>query len=199
MGDLLPMNEPIFAWVILPLLIVIARIMDVSIGTVRIIMLGKGHKLVAAGLGFFEVLIWITVIGQLLQNIDNFLYYIAYATGYASGTYIGIWIENRLSIGKVVLRVITKMEGSELVDHLLANDYNLTSVDAEGRYGKVKIIFMVMERAMVPRVIDTINQYNPNAFFSIEDVRFVNKLNPVDSFEGPFYKRFNWRGLMLRK
>lgn len=192
-------QTPFFHWVIIPLLIVMARILDVSLGTIRIIMLGKGYRLVAALLGFVEVLIWIMVIGQILQNLDNMLYYIAYAAGFASGTYIGMVIENRLSIGKVVVRVITKLDAHGLLDYLLEKEYNMTVVDAEGRFGRVKIIFMVMERRDVDLLVENINKYNPNAFYTIEDVRFVNKLYPIESTGHSFSKRSLIRGLMFKR
>ncbi len=192
-------DAPFIHWVIIPILIVLARILDVSMGTIRIILLGKGYRLGAAMLGFIEVFIWIMVIGQILQNLDNILYYIAYAAGFASGTYIGMVIENKLSIGKVVVRVITKLEAHGLLDFLLGKEYNMTVVDAEGRFGRVKIIFMVMERRDVDMVIQNINKFNPNAFYTIEDVRFVNKLYPIEAAGHSFSRRFHLRDLMFKR
>lgn len=199
MESIFSIDTPLFHWVIIPLIIIIARILDVSLGTIRIIMLGKGYRLVAALLGFVEVLIWIVVVGQILQNMDNMIYYLAYAAGFASGTYIGMVIENRLSIGKVVVRVITKLEAHGLIDFLLEKEYNMTVVDAEGRFGRVKIIFMVMERRDVDSLVENINKYNPNAFYTIEDVRFVNKLYPIEPSGSSLSNRFRFRDLMFKR
>ena len=77
------MDSELFKWVLLPLLIVIARVIDVSIGTIRIVFVSRGHKIIAPVLGFFEVLIWLLAIGQIMRNLSNFMCYIAYGTGFA--------------------------------------------------------------------------------------------------------------------
>lgn len=165
----------VFTWLVVPLLIVIARILDVSVGTIRIIMIGKGYRKIAPVLGFVEIFIWILAVSQIMQNLNNIFYYIAYALGYALGTYIGMGIENKLSLGNVVIRVITNKEADELVNALREANYNLTTVDAQGKFGNVKIIFMVSQRHLLDQTIELIERYNPNAFYSIEDVRYVKE------------------------
>ncbi len=193
-------DPTIVSWVILPLFIVVARIIDVSLGTVRIILVSKGVRGLAAILGFIEVFVWIIAIGQIMQNLNNFLNYLGYATGFALGTYIGIFIENKLSIGKVLIRIITRREATDLLDHLISQDYHLTSMDAEGRFGDVKIIFMVLQRKEVPSVISLINEYNPRAFYTIEDVRCVNDTALLSGNNPFFLKLSNLRKVFtLRK
>lgn len=161
------------AWLIIPLMLFFARIFDVTIGTIRIIMISKGYRSVAPILGFVEVFIWILTVGKVMQNMDNFFYYFAYSAGFAAGTYIGMIIENRLSLGLVMVRVITKFEAIELLQHLRDKNYNATSIDGEGRHGSVKILFMIIKRHDLKKVIELINEYNPNAFYTIEDIREV--------------------------
>lgn len=189
------MDSPTFSLVILPLLIFLARILDVSIGTMRIILIGKGYRIYAALLGFVEVFIWILAIGQIMQNLTNILNYFAYALGFSAGTYIGMVIEQKISIGKVVLRIVTRREATELLEHLIIEDYHITTADAEGRFGDVKIIFMVLPRKMLKKVIGIINRFNPRAFYTIEDVRFVNEY-PHPKHINPFFKKvggiFRW-------
>jgi uncharacterized protein YebE (UPF0316 family) len=175
-------------WVVLPLFIFFARIIDVSIGTIRIILVGKGIRGIATIAGFIEVFIWIIAIGQIMQNLDNFINYFAYASGFATGTYVGIFLENKISIGKVVVRIITRKDASELITHLSDDNYHLTSIDANGRYGPVKIIFLVLKRKEVSGLINIINKYNPKAFYTIEDVRFVNDLEYIPK-TNPFFNR----------
>ncbi len=165
----------IFRWVILPLLIFGARIMDVSLQTMRIIFISKGRKLLAPLLGFFEVLIWLMAIAQIMQNMTNPLYYFAYGLGFAAGTYVGLRIEERLAIGVVLLRVITQKDANPLVACLRAEEFGVTCIDGEGKSGPVKIIFIVVDRADLPRVIETIREHNPGAFYSVEDVRSVSR------------------------
>ncbi|OFX81895.1 MAG: hypothetical protein A2X12_11180 [Bacteroidetes bacterium GWE2_29_8] len=168
-------NSDLFAWVILPLLIFFSRICDVSIGTIRVIFVAKGFKLLAPLLGFFEVIIWLIAVSQIMQHLDNIMSYIAYGGGFAAGNYIGIILEEKISIGNVVMRIIPKKNTDALIKTLREHGYGLTLVDAEGAMGtKFKMIFMVIQRQSVNDVIVTINSHNPNAFYSIEDVKAVS-------------------------
>ncbi|HEX2991004.1 MAG TPA: DUF5698 domain-containing protein, partial [Anaerolineales bacterium] len=88
-----------FTWVILPLIIFLTRVLDVTLGTLRIIFISRGRKYLAPLLGFIEVLIWITVVSQIIGGASNFAAYFAYAAGFAVGNYVGMWIEERLAIG----------------------------------------------------------------------------------------------------
>ena len=162
-------------WLVIPLLIFIARIMDVSIGTLRVISIAKGMKMLAPVLGFFEVSIWLLAIGVILQNLNNWQNFIAFALGFAAGNYVGILIENKLALGTASLRIITRRDASELEMVLREKGYGLTSMDAEGKSGPVKVLFMLVSRSELPGIIKTVNKYNPHAFYSIEDVRFVNE------------------------
>ncbi len=168
-------DSNLFNWIVLPLLIFLARILDVSIGTVRIIFVSRGMKFWAAVLGFFEVLIWISVIGQVLQNLTNPLTYIAYAAGFATGNYVGILLEQKVSIGKVILRLITATDIGRLISFLKTKKLRYTILDGTGTMGDVKVLFTVVERKKLPLLIQSVNKYNPKAFFSIEDVRQVKE------------------------
>jgi len=168
-------DTELFQWCILPLLIFLARVIDVSIGTVRIIFVSRGLKLIAATMGFFEVLIWITVVTQILNNLTNPMTYIAYAAGFATGNYIGILIEQRISIGKVMIRIITGQDSKDLCDILKDKGYRFTIVNAHGSRGEVKIIFSVIDRKLLPEILESIKVFTPNAFYSIEDVRQVKE------------------------
>ncbi len=164
-----------YAWVILPALIFLARILDVSIGTLRVIFLAKGAKIPASATGFFEALIWLIIISQVIQNLGNFMSFIGYAGGFAAGTYVGMKIEERMAIGNVVVRVITGQPADELVEAIRSERFGVTSVPAEGTTGPVRILFMVVNRSRIKKVIDLINRHNPKAFYSIEDVRHVRE------------------------
>src|SRR3989344_8289644 len=116
----------IYSWIILPLLIILARVVDVSMGTIRVIFISKGFKKVSTILGFFEVLVWLAAISQIMQNLTNIYYYFVYAFGFALGTYVGMVIEEKLSIGKCMLRIITRKDAAKLVTELKKHNYNLT-------------------------------------------------------------------------
>lgn len=164
-------QQPIFFYVFIPLLIFFARVIDVTIGTIRIVFVSKGHKLLAAILGFFEVFIWVIVIGQVMQNVHAFHYYVAYAGGFAAGNYVGLSIEERLAVGNQLIRVITKQSGLELIKNLNAAGFGATLITAKGATGKVNVIYSVVKRSNVRKALTVIEEFNPQAFYSIEDVR----------------------------
>lgn len=134
--ELIFLSSPMLIdYVIIPLLIMLARIADVSIGTLRIIMLSKNKKVIPPILGFFEVLIWIVAISRIMQDLDNYVTYVAYAGGFAIGNYIGIKIEEKLAMGVMIVRVVTSKPGCELIARLRAANYGVTTVDARGGQG----------------------------------------------------------------
>jgi uncharacterized protein YebE (UPF0316 family) len=190
MSDLLLSNSELFTWIILPLLIFIARVSDVSLGTVRVIFIARGLKYFAPIVGFFEIIIWLLAIGQIMQNLSNPVCYIAYAGGFAMGNYVGIWIAEKLSLGVVLIRVITSKDASELIEYLKAAEYGVTNVDAQGSAGKVQVVFTIVRRREVASVVNLIKQFNPKAFYTIEEVGFVE--------EGIFPARKTWLDSVFR-
>jgi len=185
MDSLLFSSTGLYAWFILPLLIFVARIADVSIGTIRVIFISRGLKYLAPIVGFFEILIWLLAIGQIMKNLSNPACYIAYAGGFAMGNFVGIWIAERLSLGVVLIRVVTKKDASELVECLKSADYGVTSVDGHGSAGQVQVVFTIVPRREVKRVVDLVKNFNPKAFYSIEEIGFVER--------GVFPVRRTWR------
>ncbi len=162
-------------WVIIPLLIFMARLMDVSIGTMRVIFTSRGNKNVAPLLGFVEVLIWLIAIGQVMQNLNNVASYFAWAAGFAAGNFLGLSIEERLAMGQVVIRTITAQPAEALIAKLREEGYRLTVVDAQGARGPVNLLFLIVARKKKNDVIKLITEFNPKAFYSIEDVRHVSE------------------------
>jgi uncharacterized protein YebE (UPF0316 family) len=168
-------NSPYFNFLIIPLLICVSRIIDVTLGTLRIILVAKGAKTIAPILGFFEVLIWLIAIGQVMQNLTNVYSYLAYATGFAIGNYLGIIMEQKLAIGVVVVRVITATDATNLIKFLKDANFGVTVIEAQGTSGDVHLIYTVIKRSNLPFVIKNIKDYNPKAFYSVEDIRFVSE------------------------
>jgi uncharacterized protein YebE (UPF0316 family) len=168
-------DSEIVGYLIVPLFIFLARIMDVSLGTMRIILVSRGNKTVAPLLGFLEILIWIFAISRIMQNLDNVLYYFVYAGGFATGTYVGMVIEERLAIGKQMVRIVTQRDASELIKNLQEMGFGATSVEAEGARGRVHVIFSLAKRSELNRLVTVIEKYNPNAFYTVEDIRFVSQ------------------------
>lgn len=186
-----------FTFVILPLLIFLFRIVDQSIGTLRLIFAAKGFKKVAPFFAFFESFIWLMAIGQIMKHLDNIWCYIAFAGGYAMGNYIGILLEELLSIGTVVIRVIPKKDTTELIRHLREENYGVTVVPVDGMMGPTKMLFTTIRRKEAPRVIQIIRQHNPTAFYTIDEVKVVSggyfekQRRSIFSVLNPFRKTVN--------
>ncbi len=178
-------NSKLYAWGVLPGLIFIARVSDVTIGTIRLIFISRGMKYMAPLAGFFEVLIWILVIGQIMQNLTNPACYVAYAAGFATGNYVGIYLAEKLSLGMVIVRIITQKDASSLLESMKARHFGVTVLDGHGAKGKVQVIFTVIKKAHVQEVQEMIRRFNPQAFYSIEEVGDVAK--------GVFPARSTWR------
>ncbi|NVO03125.1 MAG: DUF2179 domain-containing protein [Bacteroidetes bacterium] len=174
-------SSDLFTWVILPLLIFLSRICDQTIGTLRLIFVSKGFKFLAPVLGFFEVIIWLLAVSQIMKHLDNLLCYIAYGGGFAMGNYIGMYIEEKMSLGIVIIRIIAKEKSQELTEKLRENGYGLTVLNAEGIKSDVKVIFSIFDRKDTRSVVKIIKEVSPHTFYSIEDVKSVN--------EGFFRKR----------
>ena len=168
-------DSNLFSYVLMPLLIFLARICDVSIGTLRIIFVSKGKRNIAPILGFFEVLIWITAISKIMQNLDNYINYIAYAAGFATGNLIGMIIEEKLAMGILMIRVFAHERGPELVQNLNENGFGATVVGAHGAREKIHLIYTIVKRNELSSVLDVITLFNPKAFYTIEDVKSVNE------------------------
>jgi len=168
-------NGSFYTYVLLPLLIICARIIDVSIGTVKIIYISKGNKNITPILGFFEVLVWLLAATRVFQNLDNWVCYFAYAFGFALGSYFGMRIEEKLALGVQLIRIITRKDASELINFLRLKGYGVTAIKAEGSQGKVGVVYSVVNRKNIKHFISIIKEFNPKAFYTIEDIRYVSQ------------------------
>lgn len=155
------------------LLIVLARIVDVSLGTLRTISVVNGRALMAWILGFFEILIWIVVVSQVIQNLSEPVYAVAYALGFATGNYAGIWVEQRIALGEQMVRIFTR-KGSEIATSLRNDGYTLTEFKGEGRDGMVSMLFIETPRRRVRRLLERISRLDPYSFCIVDDVRLVH-------------------------
>lgn len=186
------LDSGFFTWGLLPALIFFARICDMSLDTIRIIMVGRGHKGLAACLGFFEVTIWLLVARQVIVNLPNPLCFFAYSAGFAAGNYAGMWIEERLSSGARIIRIIVSRESAAIIDAIKAEGCGFTVIPGQGSQGPVDVIFTIVDRRQVKRVIALIERVDPQVFYTIEDTRYVS--------EGVFPpKRSRWLDLSRHK
>jgi uncharacterized protein YebE (UPF0316 family) len=173
----LPVNPELYALIILPLLIFLARVADVSMETIRVIYISRGIKYLAPIIAFFEIIIWLLAMEVVMSDLANLANFFAFAFGFATGTYVGLVIEEKLSIGMVILRIITTDDPSNegIVTFLAGEHFGVTHLDAQGSRGSVKIIITLVNRTDVPRITGFLHENFPHAFFSIEDIRFASE------------------------
>ena len=181
-----------YSWVILPLIVFLARLADVTLGTMRIIFVSRGKKYLAPLFGFVEVFIWITVVSQIVRGAQNIAAYLAYAAGFAVGNYVGMLVEERLAIGTLVIRVILPKAGASLIECLRVEGYGVTYVDGHGANGPVTVIYTIVMRKELSRVVSLIQECHPKAFFTVEELRSAQQgIFPVRS--SPSLDRFTRR------
>lgn len=169
------MSPETWALTVVPLLIFVARLCDVSLATLRIILVSRGMRSIAPLVGFFEVLIWLVALGQVMQHLDRPVNYVAYAGGFACGTWMGIFLEGKIALGLLVVRVITAEDATDLIERLRAEQFGVTSVAARGLAGNVRLIYSVIPRKQLERVLDIVREGHPRAFVSTSDVRSVSE------------------------
>ncbi len=192
-------TENTLNYIVLPLLIFIARIGDVTLSTIRIIFVMSGNKAIAPILGFFEALIWLIAIGQIFNNIDNIWSYLGYAGGYAVGTYVGMMIEEKLAIGRVVVRLITNTEVDGFLNFLNEHNYRYSIIDADGRKGKVNVVFLVIKRDQLNHLTAGINEHHPKSFYTIEGVKKVKEGSHDGALSDTPTQSMNLRWLQLKR
>ena len=147
------------------------RILDVSLGTVRVIYTIRGQRLVSAGLGLVEAGIWIMAISSALQYAQSSrLSMVAWALGFATGTVVGISLERWIGTGWILMRVISpqKEKAAELRDALRAREFGVTAVPGEGRNGAVLMLFVVAPRKRSNEMLEAVQALDADAFITIE-------------------------------
>jgi uncharacterized protein YebE (UPF0316 family) len=182
--------HPIF-W---PVFIFCARVVDVSMGTLRTMCVVRGLRFTAAILGFFEVGIWVTAVSGVLTHLEQWYNIVAYASGFATGNVIGIFIEQKLAIGMQMIRLISRSQSAAVAAGLRLAGYAVTEVKGQGLRGQVSISFVVAPRKETPTVMRVANQIDPEVVSTVEDVRSAH-LHPITSSIPPA----GWRQFMKRK
>jgi uncharacterized protein YebE (UPF0316 family) len=155
------------AWFI-PILIFFARILDVSIGTVRMILVINGHRLAAAGLGFVEVIIWALAIGGVIKFLDNPVALVAYGAGFAAGTLVGMILEEQLALGYRMVHVFNRDPSYSVSWKLRERGYRVTTIPGEGLAGPVELATVAVKRKSLKKLLDELAEQSPRAFVTVE-------------------------------
>ncbi len=155
------------------LLIFNLRVADVSLGTIRTIMIMRGQRYWAALLGFIEVTIWVLAVARVIGDLDSFWSVIGYSGGFAMGTLLGVWLENKLALGYVNIRIVSMSQWQKIVEQVREAGYGATHLQAEGRSGPVHIIDIVATRRQIAHLLGLVNAVDARSFVTIEETRQV--------------------------
>ena len=161
------------------LFIVVARICDVSMGTLRVAFIARGRKYLAAACGFTEVFIWIVVVSRILTGEQHLLTYVAYAFGFTCGTFAGMLLEERLAVGWSLVRVISHKPIASLMQRLSAAGFGVTQQDAQGARGPVQVLVALLPRKRLGEFHHYLKEFDATAFYTIEDVRHARDIPPA--------------------
>mgnify|MGYP000848295560 CR=1 FL=1 len=165
------LNSNAFHWVVMPLIIFLCRVSDVTLATLRNLFLGKGIKTLVPVVGFFEVMIWLIAVNQVLKHMDNIMCYAGWGLGFATGIIIGIRIDERLGLGLQMLRIITNQDCTNLVAALNRENLGATIIDGKGAKGPIQMVYLIIKRTDFKKVATYIQLHNPDAFYTVEDVK----------------------------
>jgi uncharacterized protein YebE (UPF0316 family) len=167
--------EQLLAGPIGPLLIFLLRIVDVSLATLRLISAVRGRKLLAASVGFVEILVWIVVVGTVVRNLNSPLLVLAYAGGFAAGTWVGMTIEEKLALGLAEVRVVSRAAGVEIAEALREAGFGVTELLGQGREGRVEIVYTLVRRSSLKEVSRVVESWDPEAFVRVEEPRSIQR------------------------
>jgi uncharacterized protein YebE (UPF0316 family) len=160
---------------LLPLVIFGLRVADMTLDTLRVLLVIRGRKALAWTLGFVQSAIWVVAISSVLRHVDNLWNVVGYAGGFATGTVIGMLIEERLAIGHGHVRVISPHRGSALADAIRASGYAVTELAGRGKDGMVSVLTCSVRRRDVSLVTQQVHNVDPEAFVTVEDVRPLHR------------------------
>jgi uncharacterized protein YebE (UPF0316 family) len=177
------------------ILIFLARICDVSLGTVRTIVTVQGRGVVAFFLAIFEILIWITVISTVVQKVASQpILALFYALGFATGNLVGIAVERKIALGFMILRVFTRTAGRALTERLRNLGQPVTVFQGEGMRGPVDELYIACRRRDLRRILSIVNEEDPESFYITEMARDVCRtIRPLSA------ECSGWRSVFKRK
>jgi uncharacterized protein YebE (UPF0316 family) len=156
------------------LLIFCLRIVDVSCDTMRVIFAIRGKRGIAAMLGFVQAMVWIFAVANAVKHLDSILHVIGYAGGYATGTYVGVSLEQAIAYGVATVRIVTKQAGRDIAAALRQRGYGVTEYPGLGRDGSVEIVHSVVQRRHLADVLDIINKKDEDAFVTVEEPKVLS-------------------------
>ena len=153
------------------IVIFFARILDVSLGTLRTMTVVRGRRRVAFVLGFFEVVVWIFAVARVIDNLQNPVVAIAYSLGFATGSVVGMTLERHLSMGQRVIRVLSE-RGQEIAARVRAAGFKVAQVVGQsGGQAAISLLYIEVQHRKTNEILGIIHELDPHCFYVVEDVR----------------------------
>lgn len=183
---------------LLAFVIFLARVGDVSLGTFRSIVVFRGYRLLAAIIGFFECIVWISAAGIVFSNLSEWYLILAYAAGFGTGNYVGIWLESRIAFGSELVRVISYRKNSRLTEKLRKAGFNAIELSGSSEHEQsIEVILIIEQRRRITQLLDTIRREDPDAVYTISDVKHV--YSGPQSTQVPAFLNAGWHVRGKRK
>ncbi|HIQ06117.1 MAG TPA: DUF2179 domain-containing protein [Anaerolineae bacterium] len=151
--------------------IFVLRVIGVTLATLRVLIMTRGHRLPAAGLGFFEVLVYVLAIGRVVQDLNNWWNLLGYCFGFSVGTLLGMWIEDHIALGYAIVRAVSRQQGQAIAQAIRQAGFGATLSWGEGLQGPVAVVTTVVRRKEVPDIVDVISSVDPDVFTTVEELR----------------------------
>jgi len=180
---------------LLGILIFLARVVDVSVGTLRTISIVQGRTKIAFFLAFIETSVWLLVLSAVLPQVMHTpILGVFYAFGFATGNVVGIMAEKRLAMGYTNFRVITTKFAREITSSLREKGFAVTTFEGEGKDGKVTEIYVASERKNLPTLVKLVKEIEPDAFYIAEQAGYMSKIH-----RPTMVPTTGWRGVQKKK
>jgi uncharacterized protein YebE (UPF0316 family) len=158
-----------------PIIIFGLRIVDVTLATVRMLLIMRDRRLIVPFIGFFEAMIWVVAVGTAIQNLHSFWHILGYAAGFGAGNVVGLWIEGKLAMGLASIRIISRERGEDIAEALRDEGYGATEFPGYGREGKIAMIYTLVKRRQIRKVIEVVDRTDGSAFLSVEEPRTIRR------------------------
>lgn len=169
------MIDALFAGPWGPLLIFGLRIVDVSMSMLRTLLAMRGSRALPPLIGLFESLIWVFAVGSAIRNLDSGLHVLGYASGFAAGNSVGLWLEEKLAVGLATVQIFCRRRGTELAGALRGLGFGVTEFVGRGKEGPVKLVHTVAKRRQVDEILAEVDRREPGAFIAVGEPRTVRR------------------------
>lgn len=151
-----------------------ARIVDVSLATIRMLMVVQGRRIQAAFIGFFEVIIYIVALGKVVNGFDNPFNLLAYALGFACGNFVGSYIEEKIALGNLTAQVILHGSGKEIIDELRDNGFGVTVIEGQGKEGPRSMLNIILKRRDLNKLNCILDSFDKDAFITVSTTKHIS-------------------------